>query len=209
MEPLDVFIYVLCVSIALKGGITPELENQLTILAELVVYAWSIEFVNLVICGGALNGLGIRPRTSSGLLGIFFSPFLHADWEHLLGNTIPFVILGWFVMLTGMKIFFIVTVFTPLFSGLGIWLFGRLHTNHIGASDVIFGYLGFLLLHSYFERDSLSIVLTAIVGFVYGRLLWGIFPIRYGVSWEGHLFGLIAGILVARFLETFKVIVPA
>lgn len=189
----------------LKGGVTAEVETQFRILCEFVACTWSLGFVNLVLYQGALNGFGIRPRTQRGLLGILFSPFLHGDWDHLAANTIPFFILGWFVMLGGINDFFIVTAFTALFGGLGLWLFGRPHTNHIGASGVVFGYLGFLLLRNYFEGDSRSIVLAAIVGFLYGRHLWGIFPTQERVSWEGHLFGLIGGVLAARFLEVLKV----
>jgi len=208
MKRVEIFVYALCLTIILKGGITPELKTQFRILCEWIVYTWSFGVVNLVFCGGALNNLGVRPRTSIGLLGIFSSPFLHKDWEHLAANTVPFFILGWFVMLGGLRDFFILTTFTLLFSGLGIWLFGQPYTNHIGASDIIFGYLGFLLVRSYFANDSLSIVLTVFVGFMYGRSLWGIFPEREGVSWEGHFFGLIAGVLVARFLEVFQVMLP-
>lgn len=204
MKQLEIFVYVLCVTIALRGGITPELKTQFRILCEIIVYTWSLGIVNLVLCGGALNGFGIRPRTPMGLLGILTSPFLHGSWQHLVANTIPFFILGWFVMLEGTNDFFIVTVLTPLFSGLGIWLFGRPYTNHIGGSDVIFGYIGFLLLRSYFEDDLLSVVLSVIVGFAYGRTLLGIFTSEYKVSWEGHLFGLIAGMFIARFLVVLK-----
>lgn len=209
MKPLEIFVYAVCFSFILKGGITPEFKTQFRILAELIVYAWSIGVVNWVFCGGALRKLGIRPRTSLGLLGILTSPFLHSDWEHLAGNTVPFLILGWFVMLGGIQNFFMITAFIALFSGLGIWLFGAPYTNHAGASGVIFGYLGFLLLRSYFTNDALSIVLTVVVGFMYGRILWGIFPEEEGVSWEGHLFGFMAGILVACFLDMFRVMLPA
>jgi membrane associated rhomboid family serine protease len=209
MNRIEIFIYTLCLSLILKGGITPEFETQFRTLCELIVYAWSLAVVNLVFCGGALRTLGVRPRTSIGLLGILTSPFLHSSWEHLVANTVPFFILGSFVILGGIRDFLILTVFTPLFSGLGIWLFGQPYTNHIGASDIIFGYLGFLLVRSYFANDALSIVLTIVVGFMYGRTLWGIFPGEEGVSWEGHFFGLIAGVLVASFLDVFRVMLPA
>ncbi len=205
MKRPEILVYIVCFSLMLKGGVTAEVKTQFRILFELVACTWSLGFVNLVLCQGALNGLGIRPRTQRGLLGILFSPFLHGNWEHLAANTIPFFILGWFVMLGGTSNFFIITVFTAIFCGFGIWLFGRPYTNHIGASGVIFGYLGFLLLRSYYEGNSLSIVLSAIVGFFYGRHLWGIFPVQEEVSWEGHLFGLIGGVLAARFLEVLKV----
>src|SRR3712207_1489317 len=106
MKQIQIFVYILCISIIFKGGITPDLKTQFRILFEVVVYAWSLSAVNLVLCQGALNGFGIRPRTQSGLLGILFSPFLHKDWEHLVANTTPFFILGWFVMLQGIQDFF-------------------------------------------------------------------------------------------------------
>lgn len=209
MKRVEIFVYVACILLILKGGITPELKTQCRILCEFVVYAWSFGVVNLVFCGGALNRLGVRPRTQMGLLGIFSSPFLHSSWNHLAANTVPFFILGWFVMLGGIQQFFILTAFIPLFSGLGIWLFGKPYTNHIGASDIIFGYLGFLLVRSYFADDALSIAIAAIVGFLYGQTLWGIFPEREGISWEGHFFGLMAGVLVASSLDAFQLLLTA
>ncbi|MEW6493719.1 MAG: rhomboid family intramembrane serine protease [Cyanobacteriota bacterium] len=208
MKKLEIFAYVICFILILKGGITPEFQTQFRILSELLVYAWSLGVVNLVFCGGALNKLGIRPRTPIGLLGILFSPFLHSSWEHLTANTVPFFILGWFVMLSGIKQFFTLTIFILIFGGLGTWLLGRPHTIHVGASGVVLGYLGFLLIHSYFTNDALSIVLTVLVGFMYGNFLWGIFPIEEGISWEGHLFGLLAGVLIAGFLEEFQFLLP-
>lgn len=209
MKKLEIFIYVVCFILILKGGITPEFKTQFRILSELLVYAWSLGVVNLVFCRGAFNKLGIHPRTHIGFFGILFSPFLHSSWEHLTANTFPFFILGWFVMLSGIKEFFVITIFITIFSGLGIWLLGRPNTIHIGASGVIFGYLGFLLIHSYFTHDSLSIVLTILVGFMYGNFLWSIFPIEERMSWEGHLFGLLAGVLIASFLEEFQLVLPA
>jgi membrane associated rhomboid family serine protease len=206
MTQVEIFLYVLCLSLVLKGGITSELKTQFRILSELVVYTWTLGIVNLIYCQGALNRFGVRPRTLIGLLGILFSPFLHFDGAHLITNTIPFFILGWFVMLGETSNFFVVTVFIAIFSGLGIWLFGRSYTNHAGASGVIFGYLGFLLLKSYFQVDLLSIALSATVGFLYGRSLRGIFPTEERISWEGHLFGLIGGGLAARFLGVLKAI---
>ncbi|HEY9726605.1 MAG TPA: rhomboid family intramembrane serine protease [Chroococcales cyanobacterium] len=204
MKQIQLFVYIVGITIILRGGITPELKTQFRILFEFVIYAWSLSFVNLILCQGALNGFGIRPRTQGGLLGILFAPFLHKDWEHLITNTAPFFILGWFVMLEGVQDFFLITAFIQLFSGLGTWLFARPYTNHIGASDIIFGYLGFLLMRSCFVGDALSVVLTVIGGFMYGRILWGIFPIDEAISWEGHFFGLLAGVFCAYFLDALQ-----
>lgn len=209
MNKLEIFLYVVCISFILRGGVTPEVQTQFRTLCEFVVYAWSLGVVNLVFCGGALNKLGVRPRTSLGLLCILPSPLIHGSWRHLVANTVPFFTLGWFVMLHGIKEFLIVTAFIAIFRGLGIWLLGKSNTIHVGASGVILGYLGFLLVRSYFSHDSLSIVLTVLIGIMYGgSLLINLSP-EEGVSWEGHFFGFIGGILAAQFLDTFKLILPA
>ncbi|MGQ4646342.1 rhomboid family intramembrane serine protease [Lyngbya aestuarii] len=210
----EIFLYVVCVSLALAGGITFEWRAQATILRDLVVFTWLLGFVNLIYLGGTLNRFGVRPRTTFGLLGIFFAPFLHGNGEHLMFNTLPFLILGWLVLLQGTSEFYVVTVFTALVSGAGIWLFGRANSSHIGASGVIFGYLGFLLMRGYFTQDWRLMLPSFIVAVIYGRLIKGILPLQEGISWEGHLFGLIGGILAARFLdelgffEVFKAIFP-
>ncbi len=179
-----------------------ELKTQGTILGGFVTLIWVLEIVDIVL-GGALNAYGILPRHLIGLRGILFAPFLHGNLPHLIANTIPLVTLGWFVMLRKTSDIFVVTAITMLVSGLGVWLFGSAGL-HIGASGVIFGYLGFLLLRGYFERNVPSILLSLIVGFLYGGALWGVLPTVPGISWEGHLFGFIGGILAARFLSRQK-----
>jgi membrane associated rhomboid family serine protease len=180
-----------------------ELKTQGTILGGFVTLIWILEVVDLVVLRGALNAYGILPRQIIGLRGILFAPFLHGNLPHLIANTIPFLTLGWFVMLRETSDFFVVTAITMVVSGLGVWLFGS-PGFHIGASGVIFGYLGFLLARGYFERNIPSILLSLIVGFLYGGAIWGVLPLQYGVSWEGHLFGFIGGILAARFLTQRK-----
>ncbi len=179
-----------------------ELKTQGKILGGFVTLIWVLELVDFFL-GGALNSYGIRPREIIGLRGILFAPFLHGGLPHLIANTIPFLTLGWFVMLQETSDFFIVTGITMLVSGLGVWLFGSPGV-HIGASGLIFGYLGFLLLRGYFERNIPSILLSLIVGFLYGGALWGVLPTVPGISWEGHLFGFIGGGIAARFLARRK-----
>lgn len=207
-ELIEIFLFVMCLSMAITSGLRSELKSeQFRLLCELVMYIFCLGTVNLVFCRGALNDLGIRPRTRIGLLGILFTPFLHLDWRHLLGNLTVFFILGWFIMLGGISNFYIVTAFTLIVGGLGVWIFGR-PVIHCGASGVIFGYIGFLLLSGYFLRDPLSIVLSTLVGLCYGRFLWLVFPIREGMSWEGHLFGFLGGVLAAGYLDVLKVMFP-
>ncbi|HAA31361.1 MAG TPA: rhomboid family intramembrane serine protease [Cyanobacteria bacterium UBA8553] len=180
-----------------------ELKTQTTILGGLVGTMWVLELVDFFVFRQALNIYGIIPRNIIGLRGILFAPFLHGSLGHLIANSIPFLILGWLVMLQETSDFFVVTAITMLVSGLGVWLFGA-SGIHVGASGVIFGYLGFLLLRGYFERNFASILLSLIVGVLYGGMIWGVLPTQLGISWEGHLFGFIGGVIAARLLARRK-----
>ncbi|SKB13314.1 conserved membrane hypothetical protein [Planktothrix sp. PCC 11201] len=183
-----------------ETSLTQELKSHILILGGIVAFLWIMEIIDFFVFRGSLNRLGIRPHHIQGLQGIFFAPFLHGNFNHLAANTLPLIILGWFVMLRDVKDFFIVTFITMIFSGLGVWLFGSPNTIHIGASGVIFGYLGFLLLRGFFERSFASIALSLVVGWLYGGLIWGVFPSQYGISWQGHLFGFIGGVFAAQML---------
>ncbi|MBC7404308.1 MAG: rhomboid family intramembrane serine protease [Cytophaga sp.] len=176
-----------------------EIKTHGTILACFVGTMWCVACVDFFI-GGQLRQYGIVPRTQLGLRGVFFAPFLHANFAHLIANTLPLISLGWFVMLRRTGDFYWVTVMAMLIGGLGTWLIGASHSVHIGASGVVFGYLGFLISRGYFERSLLSVLASGVIAFVYGGLLWGVLPGQNGISWEGHLFGSIGGMLAARKL---------
>jgi membrane associated rhomboid family serine protease len=188
-----------------RNAIARELKTHATILGVFVGIMWVLELVDIIFFRQALNVYGIFPREMIGLRGILFAPFLHANLSHLISNTIPFLVLGWFVMLQETSDFFIVTAITMFVSGLGVWMFGATGL-HVGASGVIFGYLGFLLARGYFQRNFPSILLSIIVGIFYGGAIWGVLPIRQGVSWEGHLFGFVGGVLAASFLAKEKTV---
>ncbi len=176
------------------------LKSQAIILGGFVAVFWILELIDWIVLDGWLDNLGVRPRTLAGLPGILVMPFLHNGFGHVLANTVPFVILGWLVMLRRTADFFIVTAITMLVSGLGVWLFGGSSAPHVGASGLIFGYFGFLLLRAYFERTLRAIVLAVLVFIFYGGLIWGILPFQSGVSWQGHLFGFLGGVLAAYYL---------
>jgi membrane associated rhomboid family serine protease len=180
-------------------SITRELKTQALILGGFVALIWAIEIVNLFVFRGALRTYGIYPRHLIGLRGVVFAPFLHGGIGHLMANTVPLITLGWLVMLRRTSDFFTVSVITMFVSGVGTWLFGAT-AFHIGASGLIFGYFGFLLLRGYFERNIPSLLLSIIVFFFYGGLIWGVLPTQPGVSWEGHLFGFLGGVLAARLI---------
>jgi membrane associated rhomboid family serine protease len=186
-----------------KAAIKQELRNHVVILGGLVALMWGIEildqFVFRVGLRQTLDIYGIVPRNPIGLRGILFAPFLHGNFAHLIGNTIPFVFLGWLIMLRETRDFLWVSLITALVSGTGTWLFGS-PGFHIGASGVIFGYLGYLISRGYFERKPLTVAMSLFVGVTYGSMIWGVLPTRIGISWEGHLFGFIGGIVAAKFL---------
>ncbi|MCL4111974.1 UNVERIFIED_CONTAM: hypothetical protein GTU68_008728 [Idotea baltica] len=163
---------------------------------------WIIEIVDSLFLGQKLNQYGIIPRDRSGLIGIPLSPFLHGGFGHLISNTVPLLVLGSLVLLSSTKQFLQVTATIVLVGGLGVWLFaiGR-NECHIGASGVVFGYFGYLVVRGYFERTIPSLIVAAIVIFMYGGgMIFGMLPVTPGVSWEGHLFGFLAGAFAARSL---------
>lgn len=181
-------------------GLVGEVKAQVAILGTFVGLMWALEILDLFL-GGALNRFGIRPHSLIGLRGILVAPFLHSNLLHLIANTVPFLILGWFVMLRRTSDFWPVTIMVMLISGLGTWLFGSPSSIHIGASGLVFGYLGFLLSRGYFERRFDSILMSLTVGILYGGMIWGVLPTRIGISWQGHLFGFIGGIIAAWMLS--------
>jgi membrane associated rhomboid family serine protease len=175
------------------------LRQQATILFGLAGLMWLLELLDILL-GQRLNLFGIQPRTIAGLFGILLMPFLHGGLAHLAANTLPFLALGWLVMLRRTADFIAVTVIVCLVAGGAIWLFGPARTVHIGASALIFGYLGFLLLRGYFERSASAIFIAVVVFLLYGGLLLGVFPGAPGVSWQGHLAGFFSGVLAAYLM---------
>ena len=187
-----------------KGSLSKEFKTQVTILVGFVALFWLIEILDLAVFGGMLETFGIVPHSLIGLRGIVFAPFLHGGIGHLLANTLPFVILGWLVMVQETSDFWIVTFLSAVIGGLGVWFFGIPGTLHVGSSILIFGYLGFLMLRGYFQRNIPSIALSLLVIFLDGGLVWGVLPGAQGISWQGHLFGFIGGGVAAKLIATEK-----
>jgi membrane associated rhomboid family serine protease len=157
----------------------------------------------------SLDANGIRPLEADGLWGIVFAPVLHANWQHLIANTVPLLVLGFLVTLAGLSRFVWATAIVWILGGFGTWLIGNLgsscgQTDHIGASGLIFGWLAFLLVFGLFVRRVWNIVIGLVVLFAYGGVLLGAMPVLGqcgGVSWQGHLCGAIAGIVAAYMLS--------
>jgi membrane associated rhomboid family serine protease len=148
--------------------------------------------------GGRLDfEAGIIPRNTYGLDGVFFAPFLHHGFVHLYSNSIPLILLGTFVLAAGTRRFLLSTLVIILVSGLGVWFTGSPNSVVVGASGVIFGYLGLLLMRGLVERSWWNFGVVLLVGLLYGWQLFGILPTDERISWQGHLFGFVGGVLAA------------
>jgi membrane associated rhomboid family serine protease len=169
-------------------------SNVLTLLG-FVALIWAIEVLNSFM-GHRLSAWGIRPRTEIGLIGIPLSPILHGSFNHVVSNTIPFLVLGGLVALKGRQKFLGVSLFIIVVGGAGVWVLGRT-AIHVGASGLVFGYFGYLVANGWFDRRPLSILAAIAVVVLYGGLVFGVLPTQGFVSWEAHLFGLIAGVVSA------------
>lgn len=182
----------------------PEWALHGRILGGFISVLWVLEIADTLIFKGWLNRFGILPRRWLGLRGILLAPLLHGNLRHLSMNTVPLVVLGWLILVRSTQVFVIVTAAVWLIGGLGVWLFAGSKSNHIGASGLVFGYLGFLLMNGYVEQSLVAIATTILVGLLYGSTLWGVLPLQRGVSWQGHLFGVLTGGLCAYYLPQIQ-----
>ena len=156
-------------------SIPPLASKRFTIIG-VILLCTLVQIINS-LPGINLNGLGILPRNLSGLSGIFFAPFLHGGWAHLLSNLIPFAILAWLVCQYSVKRFWVVFIFTAVVGGLLVWLFGRANI-HVGLSGVLYGLWGFLICYGIIHRSFKAIAISVVVLFLYSGLIWGVLPQR-------------------------------
>ena len=169
------------------------------LVGAMVVLMWFLEVVD-VAADHRLDQYGIEPRDSDGLVGIAVAPFLHDGFGHLAANTVPFVGMGLVIALSGALRVLAVTAVVAIVGGIGTWLVGPAGTVHIGASGVVFGYATYLLSRGIFSRRVVEIAIGALVAVIWGgALLAGLVP-REGISWQGHLFGAVGGVVAARLL---------
>jgi membrane associated rhomboid family serine protease len=161
---------------------------------------------------------GIVPRALDGLDGILFAPLLHANFAHVAANSVPLILLGTFVLAGGLRRAVWSTVLIILVTGIGVWLVGDLLFTHgpatvtrvhVGASGVVFGFLGLLLTRGIVERSWWNAAVAVLVGVLYGWQLQGVLPGQAGISWEGHLFGFIAGVVAAIVFRRRRSQTPA
>jgi len=176
---------------------TGEMQRQgFALLAMIVALMWVIEVIN-TLDSNALDNDGIYPRNLERLWGIFTAPFIHASFQHLISNTIPLVFMGLIIALRGAARLALVTAIVVVVGGIGTWLIAPVHTVTFGASGVVFGYATYLLTRGIFNRSALELLTGAIVGAVWGGALISSVVPHYGVSWQAHLCGGIAGVLAA------------
>jgi membrane associated rhomboid family serine protease len=163
------------------------------------VLMWSVKLIEYA-SGESFHQFGTFPRHSYGLFGIVLMPFLHGDFEHLLNNTLPFLMLSiglfYFYRPIGYKIF----LFNWVLSGFLVWLFAREYW-HIGASSVIYGLASFIFFSGIIRNDVRLIALSLLVVFLYGSMIWGVLPILKEISWEGHLMGSVGGLFLAIYYK--------
>ena len=198
-----VLIYMILGTVIVSMFVPIDWQSQTKILRDCIVMAWVVGVLNFAYLNGGLNRLlGIRPREPLGLLGILFSPLLHRNASHLIANTLPFAILGWLVLLQGIDNFYAISFTILLISGLGTWIFGR-SAIHLGASGLIFGYLGYLIARGYLEVTLMTVGLAFLVMLLYGDQVGNLLPDSDNttMSWEGHLFGFLGGVLAASSPE--------
>ena len=166
-------------------------------LGAVAALVWAVSLYGLLVDESLVYALAVVPRRFDGLAGILGAPLVHGSFAHLAANTFPLLILGGMVAIRGVAYYVTATLVIVVLGGLGLWVFGR-SAAHVGASGLIFGYFGFLVSRGYYERSLESAAAAILVAVVYGGMIAGVLPQDDRVSWEAHLFGLLAGGLCAR-----------
>ncbi len=177
-------------------------RTGLSYAAGFVIVIWAVHLVNAVVFGGQLIVFGIHPLDLSSLWGVATSPLLHADFSHLVSNTLPGAIFAFLIGHSGHRVFWEVTAIVVIVGGVGVWLFGGVGTNHIGASGLVYGWLAYLLIRGFFNRSLSEIGLGVTLGFIYSGLIFGLLPGTPGMSWQAHLFGAVGGVLAGMFITS-------
>lgn len=179
---------------ALLQGVGQHVTFALSIIALL----WLIQLINAAT-HYKLNVFGIIPREGLGLIGLITSPFLHGNFSHLFLNSIPLFVLSCLVLINGVAFFLKLTVFIMLVGGIMVWLFGR-KASHIGASGVVMGYWAFLLINAVHHFTVMTVILAVVCLYYFSSMVMNLFPTDRKASFEGHLFGALAGVLAVYLL---------
>jgi membrane associated rhomboid family serine protease len=175
-------------------------RDGLKLLAAIVALMWIVEVIN-TLDSNQLDHDGIYGRSVSHLWGILTAPFIHASFAHLIGNTIPFLFMGLIIALRGAARLAVVTLIVILVGGLGTWLVAPSNIPTIGASGVVFGYAGYLFARGFFNRSFRELLVGLVVGVIWGGALLSSLVPHNGISWQGHLFGAVGGVVAASLLK--------
>ncbi|WP_017607394.1 rhomboid family intramembrane serine protease [Nocardiopsis xinjiangensis] len=179
-------------------------ESRITAIvtvAGMLAAMWVFELIDSFLMFGQLDrAFGLRAWDLDSPWTVLTSPFMHGNLEHLLGNSLPFLVLGSLVAFSGLGRFLLTSLIIALVSGVGVWLFSTPHSLTVGASGLVFGYFGYTVLRGVIERKTVDIVIMICVILFYGTMIWGVLPQYPGVSWQAHLFGFIGGLGAAYAL---------
>jgi len=170
------------------------------IMLLLLAGMWMLELLDQ-LSGNQQEQLAIHAREVDGMPEILTAPFLHAGWDHLISKSLPFLVLGFLVLLSGLARWLVSSLIIIVVSGMTAWLLTPANTIILGASGLIFGWLTYLLARGLWSRRPAQVVIAVLVLLVYGGLIWGVFPSGAGISWQAHLGGAIAGVLAAWLLH--------
>lgn len=179
-------------------------ESRITAIvtvAGMLAAMWVFELIDSFLMFGQLDrAFGLRSWDLDSSWTVLTAPFMHGNLEHLLGNSLPFLVLGSLVAFSGLGRFLLTSLIIMLVSGVGVWLFSTPHSLTVGASGLVFGYFGYTVLRGVIERKTVDIVIMICVILFYGTMIWGVLPQYPGVSWQAHLFGFIGGLVSAYAL---------
>lgn len=191
------------------AGVLADALGSAVLVIGLLGVMWLLEIVDYAISGGgALDRYGIVAYSPDHLSGILFAPFLHAGFNHLMANSLPLLVLGFLAAFRGIGRFLAATLIIMLVSGVGVWLTSPPYYVTIGASGLVFGYFGYVVARGLFDRRALDIVVGIGTAIAYYSLVWGLVPGQEGISWQGHLFGLIGGVIAAWVLRRRRAVAP-
>lgn len=179
----------------------PPLVEAGIVAGVLVAGVWAQELIDQLAFGGRMDSLGIEPRDPQTFWHILVAPFLHAGFPHLIANTVPLAVLAYMSAVRSIGRFLLATLLIVFVGGTLVWLLGRGHSVHLGASELIFGYLAYLLGVGWWERTPAAIGIALVALMLYGGILWGVLPGNPVVSWEAHLFGFIGGLVAAMLIH--------
>lgn len=174
-----------------------DLRRYGKVLFGFVALLWVLELASWVL---PIDAFGVHPREPLGLVGVLTHPFLHGGLAHVFGNSVALLLFGGMVILKEELDLYVTAALATVVGGLGIWLVGESPSNHIGASGVVFGLFGYLVTTGFFEKKVAPVVLSVLVIIGWGGMIFGVLPTTAGISWEGHLFGFLGGVLSAWIL---------